>query len=110
MALPFEWEWDKKAPHILNIPFQTADGSRVDPSSIVLLLTSKQKRMLKPEYAKLIEGSPRLAAACLSAFSAIFDMIELGFDPRTLVQERWSKLLGTLHTALVEAGVVSRPL
>lgn len=48
------WEWDEKSPHILNAPYKTDDGSRMDPTSMIIRMSGAAKRRMKPADADLI--------------------------------------------------------
>jgi len=52
---------------------------------------------------KAVNCHDELLAACRAAFAAVFDMLELHFDPRTLDAARWFKTLDRLHTAILKA-------
>lgn len=57
---PGPWEWRR---NVLNSDFNTADGSRMDDGSVVLMLTSKAKYRMNPTDAVLIASAPILYEA-----------------------------------------------
>jgi len=85
-ATPGPWEWDERAPHLLNAPFQTNDPndtSRVGGDSIILMLNRGQRSHLKKQNAAMIIVGRNLlprAVAELLELRAIVDRLPVTDD------------------------------